>query len=246
MAVPDPPLPLSEHLRELRRRLIIILIAIVGGFLLSYPYADTLYRILLYPLLLALSEPGKMVFTRLTEPFMVYLKTSLLAGVLLAMPVIFLEIWLFIRPAFRGSEERYATSFVVAGSILFVVGALFGYFVVFPAGFKVLLNLGGKDFVPMISIEEYFDLVVKLLLAFGLIFETPLLFYFLGRLGIVTPEWMRKSRRFVIVAIFIIAAILTPPDAFSQVMMAIPLLVLYEVSIWIVALWGKSTKEDKE
>lgn len=239
MAVSDPPLPLTDHLRELRKRLIIILTSVVLGFLICYPFADSLYEILLYPLLHALSEPGKLVFTRLTEPFMVYLKTSLLAGVLLAMPVIFLQIWLFIRPAFRGSEEHYATSFVLAGSLLFITGALFGYFVVFPAGFKVLLELGGKNFFPMISIEDYFDLVVKLLFAFGLIFETPLVFYFLGRIGVVNAQWMRKSRRFVIVAIFIIAAILTPPDAFSQIMMAIPLLLLYELSIFIVAVWGR-------
>lgn len=235
----DPPLPLTEHLRELRNRLIVILVSIVGGFLVAYPFADSLYRILLQPVVHHLPEGGKLVFTRLTEPFVVYLKTSLLAGILIAIPMIFIEIWLFVRPAFRGKEERYATTFVFVGSLLFLVGALFGYFVVFPMGFKILLEIGGKDFLPMLSIEEYFDLIVKLLFAFGLIFETPLVFYFLGRLRIVNARWMRKSRRFIIVGIFIVAAILTPPDAFSQILMAIPLIILYELSIWLVALSGK-------
>jgi len=230
----DPPRPFLEHLQEMRVRLLRSLAVFFVAFLLCYPFAKEIFAFLLSPLKEALPPKGNLVFTRLTEPFMVYLKTSLLAGLFLSSPYLFWEIFLFLRPAFRGEEERYFLLYIFFSSFLFLIGGLFGYFVVFPIGFSALLKVAGSDFFPMLSIEEYFSLSVKLLLAFGIIFQTPVVFYILGRLRLVSYETLKKGRRFAIVIIFIVAAILTPPDVFSQILMAIPLLLLYEISLFLV------------
>lgn len=236
----DPALPITEHLRELRHRLLIALAAVAVGFGVCYWWAEPLFEVLLMPVRAALpAERGDLVFTNLTEPFVVYLKTGLLGGVLLAMPVIFLQIWLFVRPAFRGQEERWATAFVFFGSLLFVAGALFGYFVVFPLGFSFLIRIAGSEFLPMLSIADYFSLATRMLMAFGLMFEAPLVLLMLGRMGLVDAARLRKYRRHAIVVIFIVGAVLTPPDIMTQILMAMPLLVLYELSIWLVATFGR-------
>lgn len=237
----DPALPISSHLRELRRRLVISIAAIAVGFGLCYAWAEPLFGLLLQPLIAVLPpERGELMFSGLTEPFVVYLKTGLLGGVFLAMPVIFMQIWLFIRPAFRGQEERYATVFVVFGSLLFVTGAAFGYFLVFPFGFGFLIGFGTADFVPLLSIGEYFSLATKMLFAFGMMFETPLVLLFLGRLGVIDAAWLRRNRRYAIVVLFVTAALLTPPDIITQAMLVAPLMLLYEASIWLVRVFGKS------
>lgn len=234
-------MPLREHLVELRRRLTISLAAIFIGFGAAYSQAEWLFELLLAPLRDALNDQnGQMIFTGLMEPFMVYIKTGLLGGLFLATPVIFVQIWLFVRPAFRGNEEKYATAFVVAGSVLFMIGALFGYFVVFPYGFRFLIEFAGGNYQALLTLNEYFSLVTRMLLAFGAMFETPLVLLFLARLGVIDAAWLRRNRRYAILAIFLVAAILTPsPDAFTQVMLALPLCALYEGSILLVALLGK-------
>lgn len=237
----DTPMPLREHLLELRHRLIVSLAAVFVGFALAYSQSEWLFELLLAPLRDALNDQnGQMIFTGLMEPFMVYIKTGLLGGVFLATPVIFVQIWLFVRPAFRGNEERYATVFVLAGSVLFMAGSLFGYFVVFPYGFRFLIEFAGGQFQPLLTLNEYFSLVTRLLLVFGAMFETPLVLMFLARLGLIDAAWLRHNRRYAILVIFLLAAILTPsPDAFTQVMLALPLCLLYEASVVLVALFGK-------
>jgi len=143
----DAPMALTAHLAELRHRLVIVVAAVFIGFLAAYSQAEILFDTLLLPLKEILpGENGTLIFTGLTEPFLVYIKTGLVGGVFLAIPVIFVQIWLFVRPAFRGSEEKYATTFVVVGSLLFMTGALFGYFLVFPYGFKFLIEFAGGEF----------------------------------------------------------------------------------------------------
>jgi len=236
----DQPMPLTAHLAELRKRLMIITAAVAVGFGVSYGYAEELFNVLLMPLREVLpDDKSSLVFTGLTEPFIVYLKTALLAGVFLAMPIIFLQIWLFVRPAFRGGEERYATTFVLFGSALFVSGALFGYFIVFPFGFEFLLQFGLAEFLPMLAIREYFGLATKMLFAFGIMFETPLVLLLLGRIGAVDAAWLRKNRKFAIVGILVVSAMLTPPDVITQVMLGLPLLLLYEVGTVLVVLFGR-------
>lgn len=232
-------MPLTAHLVELRRRLMIAAVAVGAGFVVCYWQADVLFDMLLSPLRAIIPDAGDLIFTGLTEPFLVYIKTGLVGGFFLALPVIFLQIWLFARPAFRGTEERYASLFVVVGSLLFVVGALFGYLVVFPFGFKFLIEFGGSEFLPYLSIREYFSLATKMLLAFGLMFETPLLLLFLGRLGVIDSRWLRKNRGYALVGFIMLAAILTPPDIVTQLMLAGPLMIMYEASVWLVALLGK-------
>lgn len=236
MAVEDVPMPLRDHLAELRHRLMIAAGAVLVGFFACYAYAPELFALLLQPLQAVLPDfSGELIFTGLTEPFVVYIKTALVAGTLLAMPVILLQIWLFVRPAFRGNEEKYTTAFVILGGLLFIVGALFGYFLVFPFGFRFLIAFADGHFAPMLAIGEYFSLATKMLFAFGLMFEAPLILLMLARIGVIDAAWLRKNRRFAVLSIFIIAAILTPPDVFSQMMLALPLLVLYEISILVIA-----------
>lgn len=236
----DPALPLTEHLRELRKRLMISVGAVAVGFAVCYYFAEILFGLLLQPVRQVLPEGhGDLVFTNLTEPFVVYLKMGLLGGVLLAMPVVLMQIWLFVRPAFRGAEESWTTAFVGLGSILFVAGALFGYLVVFPFGFSFLVQIAGAEFLPMLSIGEYFSLATRMLVAFGVMFETPLVLLLLGRMGVVDAPLLRRYRRHAIVLIFIVGAVLTPPDVVTQVLMALPLMLLFELSIGLVAVFGK-------
>jgi sec-independent protein translocase protein TatC len=236
----DPPLPLTEHLRELRKRLMIAVTAVAVGFGICYAFAEELFGYLLLPVREVIpADRGDLVFTNLTEPFVVYLKTGLLGGVMLAMPVILMQVWLFVRPAFRDTEERWTTVFVALGSILFVVGSLFGYFVVFPFGFSFLVKIAGAEFLPMLSIREYFSLATRMLMAFGIMFETPLVLLMLGRMGVVDAAMLRRYRRHAIVVIFIVGAVLTPPDVVTQVLMALPLMLLFEMSIALVAMFGR-------
>ncbi len=236
----DPAMPLVDHLGELRHRLMMSVGAILAGFVICYSYAEPLFNTLLAPLQEILpTKGGNLIFTGLTEPFLVYLKTGLLGGVILAMPVIFLQIWLFVRPAFRGREEKYTTAFVFFGSFLFVVGAAFGYFLVFPFGFRFLIQFADPEFLPYLTIREYFSLTTKMLFAFGLMFETPLVLVFLARLGAIDAAWLRRNRRYAIVVIFVVGAILTPPDVVTQLMLAAPLMLLYELSIALVVIMGR-------
>ncbi|RMF13482.1 MAG: twin-arginine translocase subunit TatC [Candidatus Dadabacteria bacterium] len=243
----DVPMPLTDHLAELRHRLMVSVAAVFVGFLAAYSQAEVLFDILLEPLKPILPENhGELVFTGLTEPFLVYIKVGLLGGVLLALPVILTQVWLFVRPAFRGNEERYATAFVFFGSLLFVVGALFGYFLVFPFGFRFLIEFAGQRYLPMLTIGSYLTLATKMLVAFGLMFETPLALLFVARLGLVDASFLRRNRKYAVLLIFIIGAVLTPPDVFTQLMLATPLLILYEVSIILVAIAGPRREVDAD
>lgn len=232
-------MPFTEHLKELRTRLIHSLIALAIGFGIAYAFSERLFRILLMPLLEVSSQGFKLIYTGLPEAFLVYLKVGLIGGAILASPAIFYEIWKFIEPGLYEKERRYVIPFVLVASLFFGLGVSFAYFVVFPFGFQYFLSFSNEYIQPMISVKEFLSFSIKMLFAFGVVFELPVFAFFFSKVGLVTGAQMAYFRRYAIVLIVIGAAILTPPDIFSQTLMAIPLLLLYEVSIVVAKIFGK-------
>ncbi len=241
----DEKQPFLSHLEELRKRLVACAIAVGIGFVAAYFFKERLFELLVMPLKRVLPEGDKLIFTNLPEMFFTYLKVSFVAGLLAAMPFIFYEIWMFVAPGLYQKEKKFLIPFVISSSILFVGGALFGYFVVFPFGFKFFMSFANEYIRPLPSVKQYFAFSTKLLLAFGLVFELPVATFFLTKMGLVTDVFLRKQRKFAILLIFVAAAILTPPDVITQIMMAGPLLALYEISILVSKLAGRK-KEDSE
>ncbi|WP_223290418.1 twin-arginine translocase subunit TatC [Nitratidesulfovibrio sp. SRB-5] len=230
---------LLDHLSELRVRLVRSLIALTVGFFACYGFAEELFNYLMIPLTRALPSGAKLIYTALPEAFFVYMQVALVAGAFLASPYLFYQIWAFIAPGLYDDEKRHVIPIAGASALFFVAGAAFCYFQVFPYAFEFFVGFATDTIAPMPKLDEYLGFTLKMLLAFGLIFEMPLFAFFLARLGLVTAQWMRKTRKYAILAIFIVAAILTPPDVFSQLMMAAPMLVLYEISIIVAAVFGK-------
>lgn len=239
-------LPLTEHLTELRSRLIKCIIAVGIGFLISYYFSDRIFSILMKPLVNSLPEGSTMVYTGLPEAFFTYMKTAFLSGIFLAIPVLLYQMWMFVAPGLYRKERRVALPFVISSTLFFIGGALFGYFIVFPIGFKFFLSYATDMIKPLPSVKEYLSFSAKMLLAFGLIFELPVVTFFLAKVGVVTHKFMSHNRRYAILIIFIVAAIFTPPDVISQFMMAIPLLVLYEISIWVARAVEPKPLKEKE
>ena len=178
--------------------------------------------------------------------FFVYLKLSLFGGILLASPVLLWEVWCFVAPGLYDQEKKYVYPFVIFSTILFATGVSFGYFVVFPIAFKFFMGYSSEIIKPLPSIKEYLNFSCKLLFAFGVVFELPLFVLFLAKIGLVNEKMLRSKRKFAILGIFAVAAILTPPDVVSQILMAIPLLVLYEISILVAKYFGKKEEEEEK
>ncbi|OQX22693.1 MAG: twin arginine-targeting protein translocase TatC [Desulfobacteraceae bacterium IS3] len=235
----EEKLPFLAHLEELRQRLIVCSIAILIGFCIAYGFKEQLFRILMHPLIAAMGKGEKLIFTGLAEAFFTYLKVAFLGGLMLSSPVIIYEFWMFVAPGLYAEERRLMLPVVFLSSFFFIGGALFGYFIVFPLGFEFFLAFADENIQAMPSMKEYLSFSATMLLAFGVVFELPLVIIFLARLGVVSVEFLRKNRKYAILLIFIVAAILTPPDVISQIMMAIPLMILYEVSIVGSKIFGK-------
>jgi len=242
--MPDVKMPFTAHLAELRKRLIICFVAIGVGFAVAYAFSGEIFEWLVKPLIGVLPPGDKLVFTALPEAFFIYLKASLIAGTVLVSPVIFYELWMFIAPGLYQKEKKIVLPFVITSSLLFVGGALFGYYVVFPIGFRFLVGFSTENIRALPSLQLYLSFCLKLLLGFGLVFELPVLAYFLGRVGIINSRMMAKNRRIAILLIVIIAAIITPPDVVSQILLAVPLYLLFESSILIVKLTGRKKREE--
>lgn len=232
-------LPFTAHLEELRKRLIACFIAIGVGFAASYGFKEYLFQILVRPLVQVMETGDTLIFTGLPEAFFTYLKVSLLSGLMLASPVIIYEFWMFVTPGLYNKERRILFPIIFLSSLFFAGGALFGYFIVFPWGFKFFLGFATETIRPLPSMKEYLGFSAKLLLAFGLVFELPLVLTFLARIGLVSVEFLKKNRKYALLLFFAGAAILTPPDVVTQVMMALPLMLLYEISILGARIFGR-------
>jgi len=228
-----------EHLEELRKRLIVSIIALGVAFLACWNFADRIFGWLQYPLAKFLPKGEKLVFTRLTEPFMLYMKVAFFAGIFVASPIILWQLWLFISPGLYKRERRYAAPFIIIASLFFIAGGYFGYRVILPGACAFFLETG-KQFTQMIKADEFFSFASTMILASGLIFETPILIFFLARLGVVTPAFLMQKSKYAVVLAFIIAAIVTPsPDMVNQTALALPMIALYFLGVLIAWMFGK-------
>ncbi len=237
-----------EHLAELRQRLIRIAIAVTLGFVVCLALGERVFKLLAEPLT-AILKGTPLVFTALPDPFFMYMKVSLIAGVFLALPYIIYQLWLFVYPGLLPRERKLAFPFISVATLLFYLGAAFAYFLVFPAAFQFFISYQTPDLKPMISIRDYVSLAMLLMLAFGAVFETPIIVVFLGLLGLFDSSFLKRGRRYFIVLAFIIAAILTPtPDVFNQTIMAVPMILFYEIGIQVLAIFEKkrAKEEDRE
>ena len=231
-------MPFLDHLEELRWRLIWCVLAVVVTAVGCYFFIDTIIALLVHPA----PKDIKLIFLSPTEAFMTYLKVAGYAGLVIALPFVAWQFWRFVMPGLYAKERRAVGPIVIFTVICFVAGALFAYFLIIPFGLKFLLSYQTDFLIANITIGKYLGFVVTMLLVFGFVFELPVLAYFLSLIGVLTPDFLRKKRRYGILILFIVAAILTPPDAFSQMMLAIPLLILYEISILVSAAVQRQLK----
>lgn len=213
-----------EHLEELRSRLIKSIVAIVIASCVFYLRIDSILSVLIRPI-------GKVVFTSPADAFMARITLTFFGGLFLALPVVLYQIWKFVAAGLKANETRYVYFFAPFSLLLFVLGGLFAYFFMIPIAVRFLLGFSSELIVPMITIENYISFVGMLILGFGIVFELPLVLMFLTKIGIVTPDFLARKRRHAVVLILIFSAIFTPPDAVSQMIMAVPLMVLYEIGI---------------
>ncbi|PNX52603.1 MAG: twin arginine-targeting protein translocase TatC [Thermoplasmata archaeon M9B2D] len=243
----EEKMPFTEHLGELRKRIIFSLISIVGWFVIIFNYSEKIFQFLTIPLHSELSfvysfpfiqfvpsraEVQKLVFLGPAEAFWMHIKISMIAALVFSLPVILFHVWKFIAPGLLQNEKKYVGPFIIVASLLFVLGTAFCFFIVLPFALGFLLTYKTGTLMPMLSVGAYTDFCLKFILAFGLVFELPIVILFLTRIGLITTQTLRKNRKYALLIAFILAAILTPtPDAFNQSLMAVPILILYEVGI---------------
>jgi sec-independent protein translocase protein TatC len=240
----DRQMPLLDHLIELRNRLIYSVAAIMVGFVVCYFFSEHIYAFLVRPLAnVYQGQTGRrMIYTGLTEAFLTYVKVAFWAGTFLTFPFVASQLWMFIAPGLYRKEKQAFLPFLIATPVLFFLGAAMAYYVVFPLAWKFFVSFetpGGPGMLPIqleARVAEYLSLVMKLLFAFGLAFQLPVALTLMGRVGLISAEQLSKNRRFAIVGVFAGAAVITPPDIISQITLAIPILVLYEISIIAVRM----------
>jgi sec-independent protein translocase protein TatC len=247
-----PTMGFLDHLEELRKRIIYSIISVAVGFCLCWWKVERIYDFIQRPIMDALQKNGmaeKLVYLNPTEPFNLYLKTAALAGLFLTSPFVLYQVWMFISPGLYRKEKKYVVPFMVSTIALFTCGGYFGYKIVYPAALDFLINFG-KQFKPMITVNEYTSLFLSIILGMGLIFEMPILVFFLALMGIVSAGFMWKNFRYSILVIFIIAAIVTPTtDILNMCIFAAPMIALYGLSIgvaWLVHPKQRSARNAKQ
>ena len=249
-------LPLTQHLSELRKRILISIAVLFTAFLFVFNYSEELFDILTFPLKSEIKldvtspyihiihkTPVSLVFLAPAEAFWMHMKVSFFAALIFVLPVIFYQLWKFISPGLLANEKKYLIPFLASSTILFLTGASFCFVIILPFAMTFLLGYKTGSLTPMISVGSYVDFCMKFILAFGAIFELPLAIIFLAKFGIVTPAGLAKNRKYAILVSFIAAAILTPtPDAFNQTLMAVPIIILYEIGILLSRLIYRKKK----
>ena len=249
---PMPTMGFLDHLEELRKRLVYSAIAVAAGAGACWAYREWIYGIMQRPIMDALRArgmPEKLVYLNPTDPFNLYVKIAMLGGLFLTCPFVLYQVWMFISPGLYRNEKRYVVPFMISTIALFMAGGYFGYRIAYPMALKFFLGDFSKQFQPMITIGEYTSLFLSVVLGMGLIFEMPILVFFLSLMGIMSPRFMWKNFRYAILVIFIIAAIVTPtPDVINMCVFAAPMLALYVLSIgvsWMVHPTTRAARKAK-
>ena len=241
-ADPDGELPkmtFLDHLEELRKRLIVCFIAVGVGFFTCWAFADKIFAKLQEPLARFLPPGDKLAYTRLTAPFFLYMKVAFFAGLFVAAPVILLQLWLFVAPGLYKKERRLAAPFIIFGTVFFILGGYFGYRFLLPATCSFFVETG-KQFKQMVTVDDYFGFASVIILATGVVFETPIIIFFLARIGLVTPAFLMQKFKYAVVLAFVISAVVTPtPDAVTQAALAIPMILLYLIGVGVAFLFAK-------
>jgi sec-independent protein translocase protein TatC len=257
----EQKMSLIEHLSELRKRIIVCLVALLIAFLIAFNFSDYIFELLMFPLnyspQFSLKEGlifvpdqklqnTKLIFLGPAEAFWMNMKIALVSGFILTIPIVFYQLWKFISPGLYNHEKKYIIPFVLSASGLFLVGVTFCYLIVLPFAMSFFLNYKVGDFLmPMLSVGLYIDFLLKFLLAFGFVFELPILIVITTRMGLITPQTLKKYRKLAVVLAFVVAAIITPtPDAFNQTLMAVPMIILYELGIWVSIILNKKKGQD--
>ncbi|RMD91825.1 MAG: twin-arginine translocase subunit TatC [Calditrichaeota bacterium] len=229
-------MPFLDHLEELRWRLIKSIVAVIACAIIAYFFSDQILNFLIFPYndaarQLEKDQVQRLIFLSPTGGFMIHIKVSIFVGIIVAFPIVFYQLWKFVVPGLLERERKYVPIIVLFSTLCFLIGASFCYFVVLKYGLRFLLSFETSSLVATISVNEYLQFVTMLILVFGLIFELPMLSFFLTKLGLLTPAFLRHYRRYGIVIMVILAAVITPPDVFTQLLLAGPLILLYEISI---------------
>lgn len=257
-SVEDHKMPLLDHLIELRSRLLYSALALIVAFLIAFYFSQALFNFLVQPLADILTERAgvlgarRLIFTDLTEVFFTYVKVAFFFGAFVACPIFLTQIWLFVAPGLYKNEKTALAPFLVASPVLFFTGGALVYYLLFPLAWQFFLSFetpGGGGTLPIeleAKVNEYLSLVMKLIFAFGLSFQLPVIMTLLARVGLVTSKGMAEKRKYAIVGVFIVAAIFTPPDPLSQLSLAIPIILLYEVSIFMAKLVEKKKAAEAE
>ncbi len=231
----DSPQTFITHLLELRDRLLRSAVAWILVFICLFPFANDLYALLAQPLLNKLPQGGQMIATEVVTPFFVPIKVAMMAAFLISMPYILYQIWAFVAPGLYRHEQRVILPLVTASVLLFLCGMAFAYFLVFPVVFGFIVGIAPQGVAVMTDINKYLDFVITLFMAFGVTFEVPIVVIALALMGVVDVRQLKEGRPYVIVGAFVIGAIFTPPDVISQVMLAVPIWLLYEIGVFIAA-----------
>jgi sec-independent protein translocase protein TatC len=244
----EKEMPFLDHLEELRWRIIKSVVSIVGCAIVVYFFSEQLLDILIHPYNVASAslnktELPKLIFLNPTGGFMIRIKLSAFVGLLVALPVVFFQLWQFVMPGLMENEKKYVPYVVFFSTLCFFIGTAFCYFIVLRFGLKFLLGFETEFMVATISINEYLQFITMLLFVFGMVFELPVLAFFLTKIGLLTPSFMRQYRRHGIVVMIALSAIITPPDIFTQLLLAAPLVLLYEISIMVSRIALQQTPE---
>jgi sec-independent protein translocase protein TatC len=233
---------LTSHLEELRTRVINCAYIVTLGSIVGYMYSDKLFEVIRQPIKAYLPDGG-LIFTNPVDKFAAFLRISIFAGLVLTCPFWLYQLWRFIAPGLYAKEKKYSLVFIFSGSGLFCTGLAFAYFLVFPMAFNFLLNFGGNVDKPMITIDEYLSFITTTSVVFGLMFEMPLVLVILGMMGVIEQRTLRESRRYAIVLLSVISALVTPPDVLSMFLLLIPMILLYELSIILVGALAERSRQ---
>jgi len=234
--------PFLSHLKELRDRLVVCIIGLGVAFIVTYYFKEQVFQFLMRPYIQVMPAKSSFIFVGITEAFVTYFKISIVAALFLAAPLILYQLWMFVAPGLYERERKYVYPFIIFGSLCFLSGALFCYYVIMPYLYRFFVSYSSDFITPMPDLKNYMSLTLKMLVIFGVLFELPLLAFYLSKAGIITARLLSSKRRYAILGIFIVAAIITPPDVVSQLLVALPLWGLYEVSIVIARIFGKKEK----